>query len=175
MILGIIILIVVSTVCVFMTVSFLVAIFGGGPFVPTPLPAVHKVLKHAKIKKGDKVYDIGAGDGRFVHFAAKDYGANATGFEIDPFVYFIARLRQIFWKWKGKMVRSNFQKHDLADADVLLCYMMPNTLKKFQKQFDAQLRKGAKVVSYAFKVGDWKPKKVIPRQGKIGRIYIYQI
>lgn len=158
-----------------MTISFYITIFGGGPFVPTPMPSVHEVLKQAKIKKGQKVYDIGAGDGRFIHFASKDYRANSTGFEMDPFVFFIAKLRQWFWKWEGKIIRSDFQKHSLKDADVVICYMMPKTLAKFQKKFDKELRKGAKVVSYAFHIGSWKPKEVVPKQGKIAQIFIYQI
>lgn len=175
MILGIIVLIIVSLVTIFLTISFYITIFGGGPFVPTPMAAVHKVLKNAGIKKGHKVYDIGAGDGRFIHFAAKDYGANSTGFEMDPFVFFIAKVRQWFWKWQGKMIRSNFQKHSLKDADFVLCYMMPKTLAQFQKKFDKELKKGTKIVSYAFHIGSWVPKKIIPKEGKIAQIFIYQI
>ncbi len=175
MILGLIVLIIVLLVTVFLTISFYITIFGGGPFVPTPMPAVHKVLKAAKIKKGDKVYDIGAGDGRFVHFAAKDYGANATGFEMDPFVFFIAKMRQWIWHWKGKIVHGDFQKQSLKDANILVCYMMPKTLEKFQAKFDRELRKGTKVVSYGFHIGSWKPKQHIPREGKIAQIFVYQV
>lgn len=174
MILSLISLLLVLSITVFLTISFYVTIFGGGPFVPTAMPAVHKVLKIAGIKKGQKVYDIGAGDGRFVHFATKDYGAIATGFEMDPSVYFIAKIRQWFWNWKGKIIRSNFERYSLKDADTIICYMMPKTLAKFQKKFDKELRKGTKIVSYAFHIGTWKPKKIIPKEGKIAQIFIYQ-
>jgi predicted RNA methylase len=165
----------VFLVIIFMTIGFYVMAFGGGPFVPTPLPAVHKVLKAAKIKKGERVYDIGAGDGRFVHFAAKDYGADSVGFEMDPTVYFIAKLRQWISGWEGKMIRQNFLKHNFKDADVLVCYMMPKTLARYQAKFDKELKKGTRVVSYAFKVGDWKPEKIIPKEGKISKIMVYKI
>jgi len=175
MLLGIVTLIIVSAVIVFLTISFYITIFGGGPFVPTPMKAVHKVLKHAGIKKGQKIYDIGAGDGRFIHFAEKDYQANATGFELDPFVYFLAKIRQWVFGWKGKMVRANFLNHNISDANVVLCYMLPKTLARFQKKFDKELKKGARVVSYAFHIGTWKPKKIIPKRGKISKIFIYEI
>ena len=174
MILGTIVLILVIGVTIFLSISFYITIFGGGPFVPTPLPAVHKVLKNSGIKKGDIVYDIGAGDGRFVHFAANDYGAKSIGFELDPFVFFIAKLRQKFWHWKGKIIRGNFEKHNLSDASVIVCYMMPKTLAKFQKKFDRELKKGTKIISYAFHIGDWKPKKIIPKENKIAQIFVYQ-
>jgi len=175
MILGILGIILITSVIVFLTISFYITIFGGGPFVPTPMPAVKKVLKAAGIQKGDKLYDIGAGDGRFVHLAKKNYGANSTGFELDPFVYFIAKMRQWIWGWKGEIIRGNFLKHSIEDADVVICYMLPRTLAKFQKKFDRELKKGTKVISYAFHIGDWKPHKRIPKRGKISQIFIYTV
>lgn len=168
-------LIAVSLVIIMMCVSFFVAIFGGGPFVPTPIKSVHKVLKEAKIKKGDILYDIGAGDGRFIHYATKDYGAKATGFEIDPFVYALAKLKQLLFGWKGTMTRTNFQRHNLKDANIIICYMLPKTLAQYQKKFEKELRKGTKIISYAFHIGSWKPKKTIAKQGKISRIFIYEV
>ncbi|MFH1218468.1 MAG: hypothetical protein V1679_01345 [Candidatus Peregrinibacteria bacterium] len=173
MILGIVTIIIVSLVIVFLSISFCITIFGGGPFVPTPMKAVFKILKAANIKRGQKVYDIGAGDGRLVHFASKKYKAKSCGFELDPFVFFIAKLRQWFWKWEGEIIHGNFLKHSIKDADIVLCYMLPKTLAKFQKKFDKELKKGAKIISYAFHIGNWKPKKIIPRQGKLSQIFIY--
>lgn len=175
MILGIITIIVILAVIFFLSISFYICIFGGGPFVPTPFLAVHKILKQAKIKKGEKVYDIGAGDGRFVHFAAKKYEADAVGFEIDPFVFFLAKLRQLFWGWKGKIVFGSFLKRDISDADVVLCYMLPRTLKKFQKKFKKTLRPGTRIISYAFHIGNLKAKKIIPKNKKLSKIFIYRI
>lgn len=175
MLLGILVIILVTLVIIALCISFYITIFGGGPFVPTPMKAVEEVLKHAGIKKGDKLYDIGAGDGRFLNLATKKYGANATGFELDPFVYTLARIKQIFFGWKGQMIRSNFLKHDISDAKIVVCYMLPKTLAKFQKKFDKELKKGTHVVSYAFHIGSWKPKKVVPKKGKISQIFIYEI
>ena len=177
-IIGIIGLVIVIGVIIFLSISFYITIFGGGPFVPTKMKAVHKVLKAAKIEKGQRVYDIGCGDGRFVHFAAKDYGADSVGFELDPFVYFLAKLRQKLWKWQGIVKRGNFLKHDFSDADIIVCYLLPKTLAKYQKKFDKELKKGTRIVSYAFHIGDWEPKKLIPREKGINgvhQIWVYEI
>ena len=164
---------IVILVTIALATSFAIALFGGGPFVPTPKKAVKEILKHAKIKKGDKLYDIGAGDGRFLHYAEKLYGAKATGFEIDPFVYAIARLKQILFRWKGKIIRGNFQKHPLNDADIVICYMLPKTLKKYQKKFDRELKKSCKVISYTFHIGNWKPIREISPSKGVKKIFIY--
>ncbi|MBT3864563.1 SAM-dependent methyltransferase [Candidatus Peregrinibacteria bacterium] len=176
-ILTFLVLLVVIIVMLGLTTSFIVAFFGGGPFVPTPKRAVKEVLKHAKIKKGDVVIDIGAGDGRFLHYAEKLYGADAIGYEIDPFVYAIAILKKVFLGWKGKIIRGNFQNYSLRKADIIICYMLPSTLKKYQKKFDKELRKGCKVISYTFHIGTWKPIKEIEPDPilKTKRIYIYKV
>lgn len=170
------VLIAVTIVTVAIATSFVVAIFGGGPFVPTPKKAVIKILKHANIKKGEILYDIGAGDGRFLNYAEKLYGAKATGFEIDPFVYSLARFKQIFFNWKGKIIRGNFRNYSLKDADIIICYMLPDTLKKYQEKFDKELKKDCRIISYTFHIGDWKPFKTIPKDKKTGikKLYIYK-
>jgi len=160
-----------------LSTSFFVAVFAGGPFVPTPTKAVKKILEEAGVKRGDVLYDIGAGDGRFVHYATKLYGAKATGFEIDPFVYSLARFKQILLGWKGKMVCGNFQNHSLRDADIIICYMLPSTLEKYQAKFDKELKENTKVISYTFHIGSWKPIKEIRKNKKTGikKIFIYRV
>jgi SAM-dependent methyltransferase len=138
-------------------VPTMMALIHGAPFVPTPMAAVEKMLSLAKIKSGDKVYDIGCGDGRMVYLAAKEYNADAVGFELSPLVYALARVRHFFWRSKAKIVFGNFKKHNLSDADVIVCYLLPETLARLQKKLDRELKKGAKVISYAFQVGSWTP------------------
>jgi len=135
----------------------IMALVNGAPFVPTPMEAVEKVLELAKIKTGEKIYDIGCGDGRMVYLAAKKYGAKATGFELSPLVYLMARIRHFFWGSKAKIKFANFKSKDLSDADVIVCYLLPDTLARLQEKLDRELKKGTRVVSYAFPVGTWKP------------------
>ena len=152
-----------------------VVIFKRVPFVPTPMPVAERLVALAEITRGDVVYDIGAGDGRLVHIAARDYGARATGFEIDPFVYLLARAREVFWKWKGRVRFGNFAKRDLSDADVVMCYMLPKVLERYQAKFKKELRRGTKIVSYAFDIKGWKPHRVIAREGRVDPIFVYVI
>jgi methylase of polypeptide subunit release factors len=53
------------------------------PYYPTPETVVDKMLATAGLKKGEKMFDLGSGDGRIVIMAAKKFGADATGIEFD--------------------------------------------------------------------------------------------
>ena len=41
------------------------------PYVPSPMDVVEKMLELAELKQGEVLYDLGSGDGRIVHSAAK--------------------------------------------------------------------------------------------------------
>jgi len=144
-------------ILVLILVPTIMALVNGAPFVPTPMEAVEKMLHLAQIKTGEKVYDIGCGDGRMVYLAAKKYGADATGFELSPLVYVTARIRHFLWRSKAKILFANFKKRDLSNADVIVCYLLPDTLARLQEKLDKELKKGSRVVSYAFPIGNWTP------------------
>ena len=62
--------------------GFLRAARHGAPFVPTSRATLKKMMRLAKIKHGERVYDLGCGDGRLVR-AAAEAGATATGYEVS--------------------------------------------------------------------------------------------
>src|SRR5579883_1986197 len=53
------------------------------PYYPTPETIVDKMLQFGGLKAGEKMFDLGSGDGRIVIMAAKKYKADATGVEFD--------------------------------------------------------------------------------------------
>ncbi|MBU1018418.1 MAG: class I SAM-dependent methyltransferase [Patescibacteria group bacterium] len=149
------ILLIEIAIVILIGIPTIYALLWGAPFVPTPMPRVRKMLELADIKKGQKIYDLGCGDGRLVHLASKKYGANAVGFELSPLVYAWAKFCQPFWRSKAKIKLRNFYTQNISDADIIVCYLMPETLKRFQKELK-KLKKGTKIVSYAFKIPDLK-------------------
>ena len=53
------------------------------PIVASPLPVVRKMLEFADLRPGETLYDLGSGDGRIVIMAAKEFGANGVGIELN--------------------------------------------------------------------------------------------
>src|SRR5580704_189333 len=53
------------------------------PYYPTPQVVVEKMLTLGGLKPGEKMFDLGSGDGRIVIMAAQKFKADATGVEFD--------------------------------------------------------------------------------------------
>src|SRR5918911_4464069 len=53
------------------------------PYYPTPETIVEKMLQLGGLKAGEKMFDLGSGDGRIVITAAQKFHADAVGIELD--------------------------------------------------------------------------------------------
>jgi tRNA A58 N-methylase Trm61 len=131
------------------------------PDVPMPQDVVERLLAFAQITPQDTVYDLGSGDGRVVITAAKKYGARGVGIEIDADRVSQARRNA---EKAGVADRVTFTVGDALQADVsgasvVTLYLTSSANRKLRPQLTKQLRPGARVVSLAFDMGDWKPTK----------------
>ncbi len=146
-----------------------------GFFVPLPMPTIKALLKLAKIKKNDVVYDLGCGDGRVVITAAKEYNANAVGIERSPILYWLSKMNveRNSLQRKVKLIRDDFFKQNLSKASVVIVYLTPRLNKKLKPKLEKELRKGARVVSAAHAFNGWSETGKI----KTGHFhsYLYQM
>lgn len=158
-------------------VPTMIAFLSGAPWVPTPIPRILRMLELADIKHGDRIYDLGCGDGRIPHLAAKLYGADAIGLELSPLLYFAARIRNFFLRSKSKILLRDFRRINYGNAHALIFYLLPATLKKLSPKFSSELQTGALIVSYAFQIEGWTPVYVEPKapEKNYAPIYVYQI
>ncbi len=153
------------------------AMVEGAPFVPTEMVQVERMLKAVELKPGMKIYDLGSGDGRLVHKAAKEYGAQAVGYEFSPLVWMWSKfLSLVWWHSKAKLKFGNFWKKDLSDADVIFCYLLTHSMNRMKEDLLPQLKPGTIIVSHAFVIDGLKPWKQVPRlrDQKLGPIWIYK-
>ena len=124
----------------------------GGPWVPSSMQMVRRMLEMAKVGPKDVVYDLGCGDGRMVLAAALRYHARAVGIEIDPLRYLWCQLliTILFQRRRIRIIFGNLFTKDLSEADVVLCYLMPDALRKLENKLKTELRPGTRVVSNRF-------------------------
>jgi len=130
-------------------------------FVPTPQPVVDAMLKMANVGKGDVLYDLGSGDGRIPITAASQHGVRAIGIDIDP--QRIAEAKENARK-AGVSSLVTFRNEDLFSADlgeatVVTLYLLDSLNEKLRPKLLAELKPGTRIVSHAFRMGDWKPEK----------------
>ena len=124
----------------------------GAPWVPTTMREVNKMLQLADVGKDDLVYDLGCGDGRTIVTAARRYGAQAVGVEIDPLRYLWCQLLITVLGLRGRVriVFGDFFNQDLSDADVVTCYLLQSTNEKLEGKFKQELRPSTRIVSHDF-------------------------
>ena len=127
-------------------------------FVPTPYDVMDRMLKLAKVKKDDLLYDLGCGDGRIVVTAAKEYGCKSVGFDIDP-----QRVRESLENVErnnvGHLVQIEQQDIftlDLSEADVITLYLLRSLNTRLIPQLE-NLKPGSRIVSHDYDMRGIKP------------------
>ena len=126
------------------------------PYVPTPPEVVEGMLDMAGLKAGERLIDLGSGDGRIPRAAARR-GASALGVEIDSDL--VARARSLT-RLEGLEERARFVRDDLftvslRDVDVVTLYLLPVLNERLKPKLLNEMKAGARVVSHAFDMGDW--------------------
>jgi len=131
-------------------VSNLISILAGSPFVVSKKEYIQKALEIAQLKKGELLYDLGCGNGEAL-IAAEKMGAQAVGYEISPFYYWLSKIRTC----RNQNISVKFQdikKTDLSSVDVIYVYLLPKFLEKLAPKFKNELKKGARLISLDFEI-----------------------
>jgi hypothetical protein len=131
------------------------------PDVPMPQDVVDRMLSFAGVTARDVVYDLGSGDGRVVNTAAKVYGARAVGIELDAGRISDARraAQRAGVADKVTFKAGDVLEADVAEASVVTLYLTGTANRRLRPRLTTQLKPGARIVSLAFDMGDWKPSK----------------
>jgi SAM-dependent methyltransferase len=133
------------------------------PFVPTPLEVVDEMLRLARVKAGDILYDLGCGDGRIVIEAAKRYGVKAVGIDIDPLRISESNANAVKAGLAGKVrfIQQNLFEADFKDATVVTMYLLTSVNLRLRPKLLADLKPGTRLVSHSFEMGEWRPDKTV--------------
>jgi len=159
----------------FVFVTYAYTGVSAAPWVPTRSDILDEIINAGDIKKGQKVYDLGCGDGRLV-FAAAKKGAYAIGYELSLLIFLLARFKRLFSanKQNSEIIFKSFWTADLRDADAIFIYLMPRINKKLGKKFKEELKKGAKIISCVFEIENLVPKEILETKSKT-KLYIYEM
>ncbi|TDA34857.1 hypothetical protein DSO06_04025 [Candidatus Nezhaarchaeota archaeon WYZ-LMO8] len=149
------------------------------PFVSTPEHVARRMLELANVGPDDVVYDLGAGDGRIIIMAAKEFKARAVGVEIRKDLYerILERVKTDGLEGKVKVINGDFFQVDISEASVVTLYLLTSVNEKLRPKLERELKVGARVVSHDFEVPGWKPIRIesVRDYWCDHKIYVYEI
>ncbi len=148
------------------------------PYVSSPARVIERMLELAHIKPGEKVYDLGAGDGRVLIAAVEKYKARAVGVEISPKLVAEAstNIQEAGVVDQARVVQGDVMDADLNGADVVFLYLATSLNEKLRPRFERFLKPGARVISHDYAVPGWKPSHVEKTDDPHAHlIYVYEM
>ncbi len=149
------------------------------PYYPTPMTVVERMLKLGELKPGEKMFDLGSGDGRIVIMAAKKFKADATGVEFDGVLHRKSskEIKRLKLDKSARIIFGDIFEQDYSQAGVVTVYLLPGSNDKLRPMLEKQLRKGTRIVSHDFEFSDWKPMKTElvedDGQGRSHTLFLY--
>lgn len=155
------------------TAAFLVARYFGGmgigaPWLPVRKQDIEAAFRLVDVGPGDVVVDLGSGDGRLLVACAKR-GARVVGYELNPIMVWISRIRLAPHASRGVIYRKNLLKADLKDATVIFIFGMGNIMPRIAEKIRREARPDVRVVCFAFQLPGWTPVK------KDGIAFLYRL
>jgi len=146
-------------------------------YIPTPKNIIRQMLLLAKLRRGELLYDLGAGDGRILIEAAREFGAKCIGVEIDP--ERVARLKERLaaTKVEAEVIQGDLMQVDLSKADAITIYLSDSLNARLAPKLLRELKTGTRVVSLDYVLPDWKHDRVVSvaSAGLSRKIYLYSM
>ena len=132
------------------------------PYVPSPPQVIRHMLILAQLKPREVFFDLGAGDGRAVVMAAKDFGARAVGVELreDLVKKALSTVYENSLQDRVTIVNGDMFNVDLTSADVIFLYLTTSANEKVKPKLEVELKSGVRVVSHDYEIVGWKAVKV---------------
>ncbi len=141
-------------------VPLFIAMMKGAPYMPTKTAEVEEMMKLAKIQPGDMAADLGSGDGRLV-IALAEHNIDAHGYEINPWLVGWSRflMKRAKTRATAEIFCASFWNRDFSHYDVILLYVLPETMAKLETKLKKELKPGSRVVANTFTFPTWEPEK----------------
>ena len=150
------------------------------PWIPSTKEVIVEALKIANVGSSDKLYDLGAGDGRVTIIAARDFGAKCVAVEIDErlcgVIYSSAKYYGLLDKIE--ILCRDFLTVNISDATVVYMYLYKSINEMLADKLEKELGIGARIITVDFPIPGWQPikiKRLVDRTGLARTIFFYVI
>lgn len=165
--------VVLSLAAALLVAGIVINLFTRVPYVPAPMAAVQHALALLRLQPGERVVDLGCGDGRLV-LAAAATGAQATGYELAITPLLRAYWRRLTSRTAAQLRWQNFLSADLGQVDAVFAYLVESVMASVGQKLSSELKPGARIVCYGTPLPGWTPVQVHdPVPGAKSRFYVY--
>lgn len=130
----------------------------GAPYVPILKKSSDDLLDMIDLKPGATIIDLGSGDGAFALQAAKR-GYNVIGYEVNPILVIIARLRTLKYRKQITLHLRDFWRIKLPPADAIYVFLIERYMHKLGDKLKNELTKPTLIISHVFKIPGEQPIK----------------
>ncbi len=136
----------------------------GAVYLPSHKEALQVMLEMTDARPGIRIADLGSGDGRVLIAFAKR-GAEAVGFEINPVLIWLSRIKinQAGLKNNAQVVGKSFWNENLGQFDVIVVFGMAHIMDRLEAKLIRELKPEAIILSNVFKF-----KKLVLAEEKYG-------
>jgi 16S rRNA A1518/A1519 N6-dimethyltransferase RsmA/KsgA/DIM1 with predicted DNA glycosylase/AP lyase activity len=132
---------------------FCLVVLVGAPYLPTLKPQIAAALELANLQPGDRLIELGCGDGRVVLAAARQ-GLQVTGYELNPLLALLAWLRTLRYRRQVRIIWGDFWRSDWPPTDAIFTFLLTKYMKKLDNKIVQYNHKPVKLVSFAFQIPD---------------------
>lgn len=121
------------------------------------------MLTLAELRAGEVFFDLGAGDGRSVVMATKEYGARSVGVELreDLAKKALSTIYEEGLQDRITIVNGDMFGVDLTSADVIFLYLTTSANEKIRPKLETELKRGVRIVSHDYEIVGWRPVKIV--------------
>jgi precorrin-6B methylase 2 len=125
-------------------------------WVPTKVEMADQMLTLAQVRPGDRVYDLGSGDGVIPIEAAKKYQVRAVGIEYNPDLVKLSQRNAERAKVQNLVTfkQGDIFVEDFSQATVLTLYLGESLNTKLMPTI-LKMQAGTRVVSNTFRMEGW--------------------
>ena len=141
---------IVLWVIAFLASLFCYVVFFGAPYVPTFKRDLEKIFSEVSLPKNALIIDLGSGDGKLLVLAAKK-GYRVVGYEINPILWFITKLRLLKYPEANVRLKSMWQA-DVSQADLVFTFLATKFMPKLEKKLKKEMKPGSYFASYVFEL-----------------------
>lgn len=123
----------------------------GAPYLPTLQLQLAAALELADLQPGQTLLELGCGDGKVLVAAARR-GWRAVGYELNPLLVLICRVRT--WRYRDRVqIRwGNFLQAEWPEADAIFIFGLPRIMPRVDTKLSRSAGRPTKLISFAFPI-----------------------